>query len=156
MPTSLRHPYVFDALPTKPQILALRAFLGGLPWPEYQLHWSRRSREVEARPIAGLTACKLPDRRTFLKQVEAFGKGRRHAGHFRSLTGRSRLIVPLRPSAHLGCFVKEASEDEFAGLVALVHDIVRRAPRHANVEVLTHGLDVGWLHIKVRPDPLSP
>ncbi len=143
--------YSFDTKPTSTGIRKLHAFLSSLPWAEYQVCWARGSHAIEATPIRGLETCSSPDRRTFLDKVEG-----KHGtvGHFRSKTGMSRLVIPLKPYTHMACFVNEASPGEFRDMVQTIHDLVRRSPL-PNVRVLTHGLDVDWLHVKIRPDPLG-
>jgi hypothetical protein len=128
-------------------------FLQSLPWDKYQILWQSEGTTIEARPIAGLGSCKQPDTRTFKPNLR--GQGRKGTvGHFRSMTGASRLIVPVLPHAHLACFVRDASPKEFADLITTIHDLVRRAPPGARLRVFTHGLEVNWLHVKIQPDPL--
>lgn len=143
--------YSFDQKPSGKRIRELRKFLLDLPWEEFQICWTRGNDVVLAKPIRGLQQCKNPDRFTFLNQVEEKRGG---VGHLRSLTGRSRLVIPLKPYAHLGCFLREGTFQEFQDMIKMVHGIVGRSPPRMHLSVFTHGLDVDWLHVKIRPDPL--
>ena len=48
-------------------------------------------------------------------------------GHFPSITGNSRLIIPVRPHSHLACFVRDGSYQEFKDMILAIHEIVRSA-----------------------------
>lgn len=152
LPTNNRLRYSFDTKPTGKSIRALHDFLAALRWKEYQVRWTRGRDVLEATPIRGLQKCSSPDRRTFLNKIE---KKQGAVGHFRSPSGLSRLVIPIKPYTHMACFVKEATPGEFRDMVKTIHDLVRQSPRHSNVSVFTHGLEVDWLHVKIRPDPLG-
>jgi hypothetical protein len=143
--------YSFDTKPTNQSIRKLHDFLRALPWEEYQVCWTRPNHFIEAKPIRGLEKCSSPDRRTFLNKVE---ERQGTVGHFRSATGMSRLVIPLKPYTHMACFVKEASAEEFRDMVSTIHNLVKQSTL-PNIRVFTHGLDVDWLHVKIRPDPLE-
>lgn len=119
-------------------------WLRELPHEEYFLRYQPPF--VFIQPLQHkLTPCHRPDRTTFAeykKQPRRY----RHAMHFVSLSGRTCLVVPVKPYAHIGCFAREASESEFRDLMLLTSDIARASP-DATIE--THGMDVGWLHIRI-------
>lgn len=135
-----------------------------IPWSQYVMHWSSTSPgHVVVTPTTGLAPCHDPDDETYIPAIQQSPRysWSRTASVFRSITGRSMLIVPRKPYAHLQCFVQLATRREFQDLVRLVHVTALAALRShpEGIRVLTHGQDVSWLHVKVQPlvaHPLEP
>ncbi len=131
---------------------ALKKWISELALDQFYL--AQEGKTLVARPAAGLTPCSKPDTTTFQKYVQE-ASPRQHSVHFRTVSGKSRLVVPKRYYAHIGCFAREASEAEFLSLVRMVHCLVKRHAKKRDISIFTHGHDVGHLHVKLQPDPIQ-
>lgn len=127
-------------------------FLQSVPLAEYSLHWNSGDDHISIKKINRLGSCANPDRKTYAGKFQVI-KG--FAGHFRSLSGKSRLVVPVKSYTHLACFVNESTFPEFKDLIQLIHSVVKDSRLGTKLEIFTHGQDIDWLHVKVQPDPYS-
>jgi hypothetical protein len=123
---------------------AFQSWLAGLP-PEFTIRQHRGV--IVATPVQGLTPCSTPDRVAYAEHLSR-PRLAPSVMHFTSQSGRTCLIVPVKPYSHIGCFAREASSREFRDLVTVVHTIV--AP-HTGATITTHGFDIGWMHIRLTP-----
>ena len=124
----------------------LHQALKEIPWKQFSIEWQTGNTFVLVKPITGLTPCAHPQQNVFRPQN--MDKRNKHAYSMLSNTGNSRLVIPFRPYSHLQCFVHEASVEEFDSLFRLTQHFGRKARRP--VRVFTEGLEVGWLHVKIR------
>jgi hypothetical protein len=144
--SAIEIPFDFSDAPRASKLKAFREALKQVSWKQYTMHWQTGSTKVLVKPIRGLTPCAHPQRNVFdPKNME---KQYKHAYSMLSKTKNSRLVIPVRPYSHLRCFVHKASWEEFSSLMTLTQHFVRKSPRP--VRVFTEGLEVGWLHVKIR------
>ena len=171
-PKMLVIPFDFSEAPKRARHAAFHAALKAVPWTEYTIAWeSGKFAEehdqrmgdylkhpgeptdpsvVHVRPAVGsLTACADPEANVFNPDDMDYRLD--HAYSMMSKTGSSRLIIPFRPYSHMQCLVNDGSLDEFSDVIGLTQKMVRKALRKGRpVRVITEGLEVGWLHVKIQ------
>ena len=116
---------------------------------DYRIDWDSASPQyVLASPITGLTPCETPQSGVF--RHEAADEVRDRAFSMPSITKRSRLVIPRTAYSHLRCLVQDGSFEDFRSVMMLTQEMVSLSPlRH---RVFTEGWEVGWLHVKIRPN----
>ena len=145
-PVLVTIPFDFGDAPHASKLKAFHAALKKISWKEYTIEWRSGDKVVLVKPIHGLTACKHPQKNVF--NSRDMDHQSEHAYSMLSKTKSSRLVIPFRPYSHLQCFVHEAPFEQFASVFRLTQEMVRKARRP--VRVFTEGLEVGWLHVKIR------
>ena len=137
---------------TDDRLLAFRDELASISWPQYAIHWETGMKHIVVKPITNLRPCETPERGVFSKKSAFAVKNRAYS--ILSITGRSRLVIPTGAYSHLQCLVKDGSFEDFRDVIYTVMALVTQSSQE-HLTVHTEGLEVGWLHVKIRPDPLE-